>query len=241
MKHLYDLHLHSCLSPCGDNDARPAEIAGMGALGGLSLMALTDHNSCRNCPAFFEACRAYGVVPVAGMELTTAEDIHVVCLFRELDAALAFSDTIHERLMPIKNKPEVFGDQIVSDSDGNDIGTEELLLISSTDISLEEAPSLCAEYGGVCFPAHIDRDANGIIAILGDIPPEPGFVCAEIHDKDKLEEYRENYPITRDLRFVANSDAHRLLDVGASGGELELSGETEEEIRASLFDYLSGK
>lgn len=81
MERFYDLHLHSCLSPCADNDMTPVNIAGMGMLNGLSVMALTDHNSCGNCPAFFEACRSYGITPVAGMELTTAEDIHVVCLF----------------------------------------------------------------------------------------------------------------------------------------------------------------
>ena len=77
----YDLHIHSCLSPCGDDDMTPANIAGMGAVLDLKVMALTDHNSCGNCRSFFEACTHYGVIPIAGMELTTSEDIHLVCLF----------------------------------------------------------------------------------------------------------------------------------------------------------------
>ena len=79
----YDLHIHSCLSPCGDNDCTPHNLAGMGVLAGLQIMALTDHNTCRNCPAFFEAAQELGLIPVAGMELTTAEDIHMVCLDRK--------------------------------------------------------------------------------------------------------------------------------------------------------------
>ena len=81
----YDLHIHSCLSPCADNDMTPNNIAAMSALKGLQIIALTDHNSCKNCPAFLEACRANGIIAVAGMELSTAEDIHLVCLFEELD------------------------------------------------------------------------------------------------------------------------------------------------------------
>ena len=84
-----DLHIHSCLSPCGEDDMTPCNIAGMGYLNGLKIMALTDHNTAKNCPAFFAACRAYGIVPVPGMELTTAEDVHMVCLFPELETALA--------------------------------------------------------------------------------------------------------------------------------------------------------
>ena len=87
-KYYYDLHIHSCLSPCGDNDMTPNNIAGMGVVAKLDIMALTDHNTCRNCPAFFAAAEKNGIVPVAGMELTTAEDIHLLCLFEELEAAL---------------------------------------------------------------------------------------------------------------------------------------------------------
>ena len=84
MRYYYDLHIHSCLSPCGDNDMTPDSIAGMGELNGLDIMALTDHNTLKNCPAFFKAAYRHGIIPVAGTELTTAEDIHAVCLFATL-------------------------------------------------------------------------------------------------------------------------------------------------------------
>ena len=90
-RYKYDLHVHSCLSPCADDDMTPANIAGMAHLNGLQLLALTDHNSCKNCPAFMDACRQYGIVPVPGMELCTAEEIHMICLFASLDDALAFT------------------------------------------------------------------------------------------------------------------------------------------------------
>ena len=92
----YDLHIHSCLSPCGDEDNTPNNICGMAALSEIDIVALTDHNSSKNCPAFFSAAEKYGIIPIAGMELTTAEDIHVVCLFENLSDALLFDEFVQK-------------------------------------------------------------------------------------------------------------------------------------------------
>ena len=35
MEYFADLHIHSCLSPCGDEDMTPANICGMAKLKGL--------------------------------------------------------------------------------------------------------------------------------------------------------------------------------------------------------------
>ena len=108
-RYYYDFHVHSCLSPCADNDMTPNNIAGMAALAGLQMVALTDHNSCRNCPAFFKAASKQGIIPVAGMELTTAEDIHVVCLFERLTDALAFNDEVDGLRIRFQNRVDIFG------------------------------------------------------------------------------------------------------------------------------------
>lgn len=52
-----ELHIHSCLSPCADDDMTPANIAGMALLAGADVAALTDHNSTDNCPAFLPPAR----------------------------------------------------------------------------------------------------------------------------------------------------------------------------------------
>lgn len=109
-RYTYDLHVHSCLSPCADNDNTPNNLAGMAALNNIQIMALTDHNSSRNCPAFFEGAKRYGIVPIPGMELTTAEDIHVVCLFPSLEDALSFNDFVDSRRIKIPNRKDIFGD-----------------------------------------------------------------------------------------------------------------------------------
>ena len=152
-KYYYDLHIHSCLSPCGDDDSTPDSIAGMGELNGLELMALTDHNTCKNCPAFFEAAKRHGILAIAGMELTTAEDIHMVCLFKNLESALAFDEAIESRRILIPNREDIFGNQLICDGEDNIIGTEPHLLSNATTVSIDEAPSLVERYGGICYPA----------------------------------------------------------------------------------------
>lgn len=209
-KYYYDLHIHSCLSPCGDDDSTPDSIAGMGELNGLEIMALTDHNTCKNCPAFFKAAKRHGILPVAGMELTTAEDIHLVCLFKNLEDAMNFDKEIENRRILIPNRNDIFGNQIICDGDDNIIGNEEYLLPNATTVSLDEAPELIKSFGGICFPAHVDREANGIIAVLGMFPKSPHFPLAELHDREKISEYTS---LCMTDNFVISSDAHYLWDI----------------------------
>lgn len=210
-RYYYDLHIHSCLSPCGDNDNTPNNIVGMGVLAGLQVMALTDHNTCKNCPAFFTAAKKQGIIPIAGMELTTAEEIHMVCLFPTLEDAMAFDKEVETRRVLIPNRKDIFGEQWILDGDDNLIGEEPFLLSNATTISLEESVPLAEKYHGVCFPAHIDREANGILAVLGSFPPSPQFSCVELHDGAKATELAARMP--KDVKTVVGSDAHYLWDI----------------------------
>lgn len=239
-RYYYDLHIHSCLSPCADNDMTPANIAGTATLAGIQLLALTDHNSVKNCPSFFKACRAYGIVPVAGMELTTAEDIHVVCLFPDLDSAMAFGDEVDSRRAKIPNRVEIFGDQRIMDEKDNIIGIEEFILPYATEITVDEAPAVVEKYGGVCYPAHIDRPANGIIATLGTFPDSPYFSCAELHDKERIAAHLEKYPILRDKPIVISSDAHYLWDIRDADAYFDIDDEPYSStlVRKRLIEIL---
>ena len=218
----YDLHIHSCLSPCADDDMTPNNIAGMSALNGLQIVALTDHNSCANCPAFLDACKRQGIVGIAGMELTTAEDVHIVCLFEELSDAMAFSAEVHRHIMPIKNRPEIFGNQIIMDSEDEPVGEEELLLISATDLWMADAIELVHKHGGHVRPAHIDRESNGIVSILGDVPREYNFNFVEFNDKNNIPSYYESYASLKKASTLICSDAHHLWDISEAGNTIEL-------------------
>ena len=241
-KYYYDLHIHSCLSPCADDDMTPNNIAGMAALKGLNLLALTDHNSCANCPAFFDACRAQGIVPIAGMELSTAEDIHIVCLFEFLGDAMAFSDEIHRHLMPVKNRPDIFGNQLILNGDDEQIGTEEMLLISATDLYMSDALGLARRYGAHVRPAHIDRESNGMIAVLGDVPLEYGFNYVEFNDSANVDTLRLGYPSLDGTGTLVCSDAHHLWDINEAEHFLCLDAPCEDEdcVRKMTFGLLLG-
>lgn len=243
-RYFCDLHIHSCLSPCGDDDMTPGNIAGMAVLNGLQIVALTDHNSSKNCPSFFKAAKAYGLIPVAGMELTTAEDIHAVCLFRTLEAAMDFDRFVEKRRPSIKNKPKIFGNQLLIDENDEICGEEDILLINAASISLDEAFSEVIKRDGVCYPAHIDRSSNGIISMLGDFPPEPRFTAFELSDLASLEDCRAKYPVLteRGLVHLQSSDAHYLTDISEKGFQIELDDEpySSANVRNRLIDYLLG-
>lgn len=238
----YDLHIHSCLSPCAEDDMTPANIAGMGSLCGLTLMALTDHNTTGNLPAFFDACKVHGIVPVGGMELTTSEEIHIICLFDTLKAAMDFGEEVYAHLPPMKNKPEIFGNQLYMDSQDNILRTEEKLLLMASDLSLDEAEELVGKYGGICYPAHIDRESNGILAILGTIPPESEFTCFELNDRNNLDGCAEKCPLITGMEMLTCSDAHRLWEINEAEHAVALDDEpySSQRVREALLEHLRG-
>lgn len=242
-KYYYDLHIHSCLSPCGDNDMTPNNICGMAILGGLNIVALTDHNTCKNCPAFFEAAKKNGLIPVAGMELTSAEDIHMICLFEELSDAMAFSEFVDTKRIKIKNRTDIFGDQLICDGEDNIIGTDEFLLPNATELPVEKIPAAVEEFHGLCYPAHVDRQSNGIIATLGVFPEELNVKNAEFHSKENVSAYNKKYEGLKGKGIVISSDAHYLWDIRDKDAYFEIDDEpySSQNVRRELFKILRGE
>ena len=209
----YDLHLHSCLSPCGDDDMTPANIVGMAAIKGLDVIALTDHNSCKNCPAAIFHGQNYGVIVIPGMELCTAEEVTVICLFETLSSALTFDEYVYEHLLPIQNREEIFGKQQIMNEKDEVIGTVENLLINATDIPFDAVVPLVASYGGIAYPAHIDKSSTSQLSNLGFVPPDSTFTCAEVHDLKNLHRIQREHPYFLNCNIVSSSDAHYLEDI----------------------------
>lgn len=237
MRVYYDLHIHSCLSPCGDNDMTPNNIVNMSLLNGMDMIALTDHNSCRNCQAAVKAGQEAGVVVVPGMELTTSEEAHVVCLFPTVERAMAFSDYVETRYPAIDNRPEIFGDQLIMDWQDEVVGRVSRLLINASFISVSEMPRLMAEFGGAAFPAHIDHDSYSVISSLGAIPAEAEFCAAEISGKGNRELLIKQYPELQKMILLLDSDAHYLDWLKERRSWLDLPEKTPQ----CLVDALNGK
>ncbi len=238
----YDLHIHSCLSPCGDNESTPDSILGMGELNGLDIMALCDHNSLKNCPAFFKAAKRHGIVPVAGVELTTSEDIHIICLFESLENALCFDEFLEGKKIPYKNRSDIFGNQLIVNDCDEILDEEENLLINATAISVEEVLPIIESFGGVSYPAHIDRESNSVISVLGAFPENLGFRFAELHNGELKEGYGKLISSIQN-RFITSSDAHYLWDISERENFFELDidkSASADEIRKKLFAFLRG-
>lgn len=230
----YDLHIHSALSPCGDNDMTPNNIAGMAALKELDVIALTDHNSAKNCGALMKAAAQYPLIVLPGMELCTSEEIHVVCLFDTLEKAMAFDGYVDAHSPDVKNRPEIFGEQRIMDENDEITGYVEKLLINASSISVMEVGPLVESFGGVAYPAHIDKSAYSLLSNLGFLPPEWQFPLFEVKDKTKLPALREQHDYLRQINSVTSSDAHYLVDIAERENSVELGGLTAGEFFEAL-------
>lgn len=209
----YDLHLHTCLSPCGDPEMTPPNLVAMALLGGLEVIAVTDHNSTRNAGAVLDAARGTPLRVVPGVEVTTAEDIHAICLFPTLAAARAAGAELEALLPPIPNRPDIFGPQWVMDAGEQVTGEVERLLLSATTLSIDRLPHWAAGYGGLCWPAHIDRTSYSILSVLGMLPRQPEFPWLEVARPRDFFAQPQYRPLGDSHRILTNSDAHRLSDM----------------------------
>lgn len=237
MKLYYDLHLHSCLSPCGDNDMTPYNLVNMAKIFGYDIIALTDHNSCKNCESAMKIGERIGITVVPGMELCTSEEIHNVCLFPTLHKAMEFSDYIYSTLPPVKNKEKIFGEQLVMDCEDGILQREEILLTTASSVSISELNKLVEKFDGVSYPAHIDRNSYSIISALGDFPPEVESRCFELTPNVRAEEYLAKYPATKGKLIIKSSDAHYLENMR----EPEFMIDLPENSARALIDYLKGR
>ena len=234
MKYFYDFHLHSCLSPCGDEDMTPNNIVGMAKLLGLDVIALTDHNCCKNCAATMAVGKEAGLCVVPGMELSTSEDIHVVCLFPDLEKAMAFSDYVRSHTANIANRPEVYGRELILNEADEVCGEESDLLLMASDISVEAAFDVVKSFGGFCYPAHIDRDSYSVTAVLGDLPPECNHGFAEISYDADVEKLKALYSV-EGVALLQSSDAHYLENMKEAKNTIELPELTPQ----AVIDYFA--
>ena len=237
MKLYYDLHLHSCLSPCGDDEMTPYNLVNMAKIFGYDIIALTDHNSCLNCRSAMKIGEEIGITVVPGMELCTSEEIHCICLFPDAERAEAFSSFIRGTLPSVKNREKIFGQQLIMDTQDGILGKEELLLTTASSISIDALPELVAEYSGVCYPAHIDRNSYSIISSLGDFSPDLKVSCFELTPKADEKEYFEKYPSTNGKKVIRSSDAHYLTNMR----EPEFYVELPENTASALIRHLKGE
>ena len=222
----YDLHVHSALSPCADDDMTPANIVGLAALSGLDMVAIADHNAIANVKVAMDVGNAFDVVVVPAMELQTAEDIHILCLFEKFEDLQSFYNCID--FADIQNRAEIFGEQLILDEDDNILGKEQRMLLVASGVSVEEVVSLAKQYNGIAVAAHIDREENGMVAILGTVTEDFSVVEISATATKQIQCY------TTGRKVITNSDAHTLEDIGVADGELEVTERSAKGILQAL-------
>jgi len=224
-----DLHIHSCLSPCADDDMTPANICGMAHIKGLDAIAVTDHNTARNLPYVKEAADFYHLILLPGMEVTTREEVHLLGYFPTVDDALEAGEVFSSHLPKMPNRPKFFGNQFIMNTDDEIMGEETRMLIGATDLDLAECTEIIRNRGGVAIPAHINRGSNGLLVNLGLMPEEPAFPVVEVA------RHLDIHPsVVKDRMVLYSSDAHQLGNIM----EAEFDFQVERFSLGGLFDTL---
>lgn len=207
MKIAFDLHNHSCLSPCASLEMSPRAMAARAAKLGIGILGLTDHNCALNCPAMEEACREAGLAFIPGIEVTTMEECHLLCLFPDVSTALGFGQEIGKLQPAIGYDPEKLGDQVYVDVEGNILGEVEHYLGVAVGLSIEDIAALAISSGGAAIPAHIDRARFSVRSQLGFLPEGPWSAVETVRiPPEGIDPLR--YPV------IVDSDAHFLESMG---------------------------
>ncbi len=204
-----DLHLHTVLSPCGELEMGAPEIVAAYRDAGIALCAVTDHNDIANVPAIRGAAAEKPVV-VSGIEVQTAEDIHVIVLFPDDEIASAYREWLWREMPPTENDPDIFGDQLVIDSENGILDERHVLLVQGVGYSVDEIASEAFERGSLVILAHIDRPSFSYESVLGRVPDD--FPCHALELSPAVShaafaDWKARYP---DRVFVRSSDSHRL-------------------------------
>ena len=231
---LADLHVHTALSPCADGEMTPPAIVERALAEGLAMIAVCDHNSARNTAAVQEAAGARLAV-LAGMEVTTAEECHVVGLFPDAGAATAAGLEVEETLPRTDDGYEAFfGEQLVLDAGGAEVAREDAALATATTLDVDAAVALIHRHGGLAVAAHIDRRSFGVIGQLGIFPDAAGFDAVELSRHVAAGSPDEARFAVHGLAIVHSSDAHYQSDIGAVRTAVHCARPTFDELALAL-------
>jgi predicted metal-dependent phosphoesterase TrpH len=234
-----DLHIHTCLSPCADLDMYPRKLVGRCLSVGLDAIAVCDHNASENV-AWVRKCAAGTPLTVlAGMEISSREEVHLLALFDRMEELLPLQDRI-TRHLPGRNDERLFGCQaIVNDRDEVE-GFCDRLLIGATELPLREIVDEIHRLGGLAVASHIDRESFSVLGQLGFVDPETPFDALEISPETGIAEGRRRYPELKDFPFVTSSDAHRIHEIGRAWTKVRVAAVTVREL-AMAFRKQEGR
>ncbi|MEO0107059.1 MAG: PHP-associated domain-containing protein [candidate division WOR-3 bacterium] len=237
-----DLHIHTCLSPCGDLTMSPLRVVKMACEKEIDIIGICDHNSAENVKAAINAAELIGKerthsLPLAilpGMEVCTKEEVHIIGLFRRLEDVLKMQELVYQTLPAEKNNPELFGEQIIANEFDEVEGYNERLLIGASNLSVKEVVDHIHNFNGIAIASHIDREAYSLIGQLGFIPEDLSLDAIEISHNITIEDAYGKFPEIKKYSVIRSSDAHFLEDIGKATTKFFIAEPTIEEIKMAL-------
>jgi len=221
-----DLHVHTCLSPCGDTQMLATAIVRQAREVGLDMIGICDHNSAENVAAVARAGARERLTVVSGMEITSSEEVHILGLFPGEADALRVQQVVYDNL-PGDNREDAFGPQTVIDEWDRVIGSNTRLLIGATTLSLEQVVDAIHNEHGLAIASHVDRERFSLIGQLGFIPRGLALDGVEV---SRAESARQSY----DYPVIVSSDAHFIEDIGSNCTCFEIEQESVDEIGKAL-------
>lgn len=222
-----DLHIHTCLSPCGELDMTPKRIINAAKLKCLHIIGICDHNSCENVIITKEIGNTQGIKVIGGIEITSSEEVHILALFDDDAVLLKLQEIIYENLMEI-NDEKVYGSQAIVNEDDEIVAYNKRLLIGATKLPVKKLVDLVHSLNGLVIASHIDREGFGIIEQLGFIPDDLKLDGVEISSKTPFNEAKSDFPL------ITGSDAHFLQDIGKSFTQFLIREPTIKEIKMAF-------
>ncbi len=225
-----DLHIHTCLSPCGDPKSVPTRIIRSAMKKGLHAVAVTDHNASENVSSVRSIAEKSRLTVFGGMEITTQEEIHILGIFDQDGPLHRMQELIYDHLNGT-NDPEVFGPQYVVGPEDYVEDYNKHLLIGATDLDVETVITAIHDNDGLAIASHIDREAFGVFSQLGFIPENLDLDAVELSHRYTSSPYSfENIVFP----FVTFSDAHHPEDVGRDTTTFLIAKPTVRELRQAL-------
>lgn len=241
MKFRYDFHIHSALSPCAEKEMTPNNIVNMAVLNGLDLIAVTDHNAAGNLGAIEKCARRKNLVLVPGIEVESQEEVHVICLFPDVESATEMGEMVKVHLPALENREEVLGTQYLFDEWDRMVGKEERMLLFSTDLTVEAIFLATKNLGGYAYFAHVDRSSYSVFSALGTLPSSVTGQVIEVSDTDAGRKFASERRELQGKQILFSSDSHRLKAISRSGNFISLSAQRGEITARDVINWMNEK
>ncbi len=228
-----DLHIHTCLSPCGDWDMTPSAIIRQCSRNNLSMIAVCDHNASENCEPAVTLGEKVGIRVFPGMEICSSEEVHLLSIFDTLEQVRAMQVYVYDHLTG-ENNPELFGYQVIANEHDEVEGENEHWLAGALSVGLYEIVKKVKSLNGLAILSHVDRPAFGVISQLGFVPPDlpvDGLEVSYRADPKKLDPL-----LIGQGKFscITSSDAHYIHEIGVASTKFAIASRCVDEIRMAL-------